>query len=88
MSTYGYTTRKTTYWVAEFRDADNCSRCDTFIGHNRAAAIRAFLGMAKGEKLAKVWEIDESDMDEMERWGFRPETTRPSKINWSSLDLY
>lgn len=86
---YGTRTPVKGYFVAELRTADGGSRAETFISTSRATAFRAFVGLAKGDKIVAVREINEQDTDEMERWGFRPQTVRPSRlIRWSELDLY
>jgi hypothetical protein len=89
MTTYGYKTYKARHWVVELRDADNCSMGDivTF-GQGRQSAFRHFASKHKGWKIARLWEVDPTDTDSMERYGFIPSPTRPASVRWSNLDLY
>lgn len=89
MATYGYKTRKTTYWVAEFHAPDGCSRIDTLIaGQERSVAFGQLASKGKGEEIVRLFTVDPTNINEMERYGFIEPSIRPSRVNWSALDLY
>ena len=79
MATYGYKTYKARYFVAALRQSDGGSYFDILIfGQGREQAFRQFASKHKGVKIERVIEIDPTDIDGMEYYGFTPAITRPA----------
>lgn len=87
MATYGYKTYKARHFVAHLRFADGCSMADILtFGQDRKAAFVHFASKHRAAKIERVVEIDPTDTDSLEQFGFIFSPCRPALAGISASE--
>lgn len=87
-TSYGYRTAKWVNYAAWAYTESGACYALTACATSRKLGFAMIAKQAEGDRIVGFQSEDEMTRDEAEQWGFKPETIRTARINWSALDLY